>query len=406
MIPFSPPRIDEKTIESVVDALQSGWITTGPKTKLFEEKIAEYVGGDAVVALSSATAGLQLILHWLGIKEGDEVIVPAYTYCATANVVKHTGATPVMVDVNSSDFNINIEAVKEAITPRTKAIIPVDIGGLPVDYDELFQLVNSLEVLAKFSPTTDVQRQMGRITIVSDSAHSIGATYKGRNAGMLADVSSFSFHAVKNLTTAEGGAVVFNVADKFNHQELQKQFKTSSLHGQTKDAFSKMQVGAWRYDVVEAGFKCNMTDIHAAIGLVEIDRYEETLRKRKEIFDYYTERLKSYSWANPPIYETNDKTSSYHLYLLRINNCTEEQRNKIIEEISKKEVAVNVHYLPLPMLSFYKNLGYNINDFPTAFNNYKCEISLPVWYNLSKQQMETVVNTVIESVEKVLSIND
>ncbi len=402
MIPFSPPRIDEKTIESVVDALQSGWITTGPKTKLFEEKIADYVGGDAVVALSSATAGLQLILHWMGIKEGDEVIVPAYTYCATANVVKHTGATLVMVDVNSNDFNINIEAIKKAITTKTKAIIPVDIGGLPVDYDELFQLVNSLEVLAKFSPSTEVQRQMGRIIIVSDSAHSIGAVYKGKKAGMLADISSFSFHAVKNLTTAEGGAVVFNVADKFDHKELQKQFKTSSLHGQTKDAFSKMQVGAWRYDVVEAGFKCNMTDLQAAIGLVEIDRYEDTLRKRKEIFDYYTERLSQYDWANTPVYETADKTSSYHLYLLRINNCTEEQRNKIIEEISKKEVAVNVHYLPLPMLSYYKNLGYDIKNYPTAFENYKSEISLPVWYNLSKEQMKTVADTVIESVENVL----
>ena len=402
MIPFSPPRIDDKTIASVIEALKSGWITTGPKTKLFEEKIAEYVGGDAAVALNSATAGLQLILNWLGIQEGDEVIVPAYTYCASANVVIHAGATPVLVDVNSSDFNINIGAIKKAITPKTKAIIPVDIAGLPVDYDEIYQLINSTEIKALFSPRTSVQEKMGRITIVSDSAHSIGAIYKNKKAGMIADLSSFSFHAVKNLTTAEGGAVVFNVADKFNHQELQKQFKTSSLHGQTKDAFSKMQVGAWQYDVVEAGFKCNMTDLHAAIGLVEIDRYEETLAKRKAIFDYYSDRLKSFKWANIPTYETKDKTSSYHLYLLRIVDYSEEQRNSIIQKISEKEVAVNVHYLPIPMLSFYKNLGYNINDFPNAYNNYKNEISLPVWYNLTEEQMEIVISTVINAVEEVI----
>lgn len=403
MIPFSPPRIDDKTIASVTEALKSGWITTGPKTKKFEEEIAKFVGGDAVVALNSATAGLQLILHWLGIKEGDEVIVPAYTYCATANVVKHTGATPIMVDVNNTDFNISIESIKQAITSKTKAIIPVDIGGLPIDYDELFELIKSNEVLNLFNPSSPTQEKMGRITIVSDSAHSIGALYKNRKAGMLADLSSFSFHAVKNLTTAEGGAVVFNVADKFDHTELQKQFKTSSLHGQTKDAFSKMQVGAWRYDVVEAGFKCNMTDLQAAIGLVEIERYAETLAKRKLIFDYYTNRLNQYEWANTPIYETETKTSSYHLYLLRINNCSEEQRNEIIQKISEQEVAVNVHYLPLPMLSFYKNLGYKIENYPTTFNNYKCEISLPVWYNLTHEQMETVVSTVINAVEEVLS---
>lgn len=402
MIPFSPPRIDDKTIASVIEALKSGWITTGPKTKLFEEKVAEYVGGDAAVALNSATAGLQLILNWLGIKEGDEVIVPAYTYCASANVVIHAGARPILVDVNTSDFNINLEAIKKAITPRTKAIIPVDIAGLPIDYDELYELINSPEIKEQFSPKTPIQEKMGRITIISDSAHSIGAIYKNKKAGMLADISSFSFHAVKNLTTAEGGAVVFNVADKFDHQLLQKQFKTSSLHGQTKDAFSKMQVGAWQYDVIEAGFKCNMTDLHAAIGLVEIDRYEETLAKRKVIFDYYSKRLSTHKWANVPIYETADKTSSYHLYLLRIIDCSEEQRNTIIQKISEKEVAVNVHYLPIPMLSFYKGLGYNIDDFPNTYNNYKNEISLPVWYNLTEEQMEEVISTVINAVEEVL----
>lgn len=403
MIPFSPPRIDDKTIKSVTDALKSGWITTGPKTKLFEEKIATFIGGDAVVALNSATAGLKLILNWLGVKKGDEVIVPAYTYCATANVIKHTGATPIMVDVNTTDFNINIDAVKKAITTKTKAIIPVDIGGLPIDYDELFDVVNSKEIKNMFRPNNKIQETMGRITIISDSAHSIGAIYKNKKAGMIADLSSFSFHAVKNLTTAEGGAVAFNVNDKFDHKELQKQFKTSSLHGQTKDAFSKMQVGAWKYDIVEAGFKCNMTDLQAAIGLVEIDRYEETLAKRKYIFDFYSNRLKKYAWANIPVYETKDKTSSFHLYLLRIIDCTEEQRDEIIQKISKENVSVNVHYIPMPMLSFYKNLNYNIKEYPNSYNNYKNEISLPVWYNLTDEQMEKVLSTLINSVEEVIN---
>lgn len=400
MIPFSPPRIDQKTIDEVTEALLSGWITTGPKTRQFEENLAKFIGTDHAVALNSATAGLQLILHWLGIGPGDEVIVPAYTYCATANVVIHAGAKPIMVDVNSDDFNINVGAIKNAITPQTKAIIPVDIAGMPADYTEIFDLINSVSHL--FSPNNSVQEKFGRIILISDSAHSIGAKYKGKNAGTLADVSSFSFHAVKNLTTAEGGAVVFNVADKFNHEELKKQFKVSSLHGQTKDAFSKSQIGAWRYDVVEAGFKCNMTDLQAAIGLVELDRYFETLERRKEIFDRYTQKLNQFDWAITPIYETQDKTTSYHLYMLRIKGCTEEQRDQIITAIGEKEVAVNVHYLPVPMLSYYKQLGYSIKNYPTTFENYKHEITLPVYYNLTNNQVDEVLDAVISSVQKIL----
>jgi len=399
MIPFSPPRIDEKTIAEVTEALRSGWISTGPKTRLFEERLAEYLGTDHVVALGSATAGLQLILHWLGIGEGDEVIVPAYTYCATANVVIHSGATPVMVDV-LDDFNMDPEAVAAAITPNTKAVIPVDISGLPADYDRLFEVLESKRSI--FQPKGEVQETLGRIMLISDSAHSIGAKYKGQTAGMIADMSSFSFHAVKNLTTAEGGAVVFNVADKFNHEKLKQQFKISSLHGQTKDAFSKVQIGAWRYDIVEAGFKCNMTDLQAAIGLVELERYEDTLARRKAIFDRYSERLSQCDWANVPIYQTEDKTSSYHLYLLRINNATEEQRDAIIHKIGEKQVAVNVHYIPVPMLSFYKGKGYDIANYPTTYNNYKGEITLPVWYNLTDEQVDTVLDAVITSVEEVM----
>jgi dTDP-4-amino-4,6-dideoxygalactose transaminase len=318
MIPFSPPRIDQKTIDAVTESLQSGWISTGPKTKQFEENLATYLQTDHMVCLNSATAGMQLILNWLGIQPGDEVIVPAYTYCATANVVIHRGATPVMVDINSDDFNINVEAIKAAITDKTKAIISVDVGGVPVDYDEINALIRSSEVVSKFTPRTEIQEQLGRIMFVSDAAHSIGAKYKGKYTGHQADMSSFSFHAVKNLTTAEGGAVIFNVADKFEHETLKKKFKVSSLHGQTKDAFSKLQIGAWRYDVIEAGYKCNMTDLNAAIGLVELDRYDESLARRKSIFDQYTEGLSSHNWALTPFYEDEEKTTSYHLYQLRI----------------------------------------------------------------------------------------
>ena len=400
MIPFSPPRIDQKTIDEVTDALKSGWISTGPKTKKFEENLAEYLGTDHVVALGSATAGLQLILHWLGIGEGDEVIIPAYTYTATANVVTHTGATPVMVDVNAEDFNINCKAVENAITERTKVIIPVDIAGMPADYDKLYDIINQNRDL--FKANNDIQKKFGRIILASDSAHSIGANYKGKKAGLIADMSSFSFHAVKNLTTAEGGAVVFNVADKFNHDELKKRFKISSLHGQTKDALSKVQIGAWRYDVIEAGFKCNMTDLQAAIGLVELERYEQTLNRRKEIFDRYTEGLAKYSWANTPIYGTEEKTSSFHLYMLRINNCSEVQRDTIINKIGEKQVAVNVHYIPLPMLTYYKERGYNINDYPITYDNYHNEITLPVWFNLTNEQIDSVIQAIAESVDEVL----
>ncbi len=403
MIPFSPPRIDQKTIDSVTEALQSGWISTGPKTKLFEEKLAEYLNTDHVVCLNSATAGMQLILNFLGIKEGDEVIVPAYTYCATANVVIHRGAIPVIVDVNSEDFNINVNAVKNAITENTKAIIAVDIAGFPADYDELKKVVTDPEILKLFKPANEAQEKLGRIMLVSDAAHSIGAKYKGEFTGHQADMSSYSFHAVKNLTTAEGGAVCFNVADKFDHATLKQQFKVSSLHGQTKDAFSKVQIGAWRYDVIEAGYKCNMTDLQAAIGLVELDRYTDTLARRKSIFDQYTKGFSSKEWAITPTYETPNKISSYHLYMLRIKGISEDQRDEIINEIGQHQVAVNVHYIPIPMLTFYKSKGYNIDDFPITYQNFECEITLPVFYNLTDEQVERVIKTVSNAVNKIIT---
>ena len=401
MIPFSPPRIDDKTIAEVTDALQSGWITTGPKTKLFEEKLAAFIGVKHVVCLNSATAGMQLILNWLGIKKGDEVIVPAYTYCATANVVIHAGAKPVMVDVNEDDFNISINAVRNAITPKTKAIIAVDIAGYPADYDELHQLVRENQINSLYNPENSVQQKLNRIAIVADAAHSIGAIYNGARTGNQADMSSFSFHAVKNLTTAEGGAVAFNLKE-FSSQELQQKFKVSSLHGQTKDAFSKNQIGAWKYDVVEAGFKCNMTDLQAAIGLVELKRYEETLARRKTIFEKYQNAFSKKAWAKVPLFSSNNKTSSYHLYMLRIKDISEEKRDVIIAKTSEKEVAVNVHYLPLAMLTYYRNKGYAINDYPQTYENFKAEITLPVYYNLTDSQVETVINAVVESVEEVI----
>ena len=398
MIPFSPPRIDAATVAEVTAALTSGWITTGPRVKKLEDNLAAYCGIHNVLCVSSNSAGLELMLRWFGVGAGDEVIVPAYTYCATANVVVHCGAKPVLVDVGDN-FCIDIENVRRAITPRTKVIMPVDLGGLPCDYDELNALVREPGVTAQFTPRTDEQRQLGRILILADAAHSVGAHYKGKAAGALTDLGVFSFHAVKNLTTAEGGAICLNLPAPFDNEQLYKRLRVMSLHGQSKDALAKTQIGGWRYDGTEAGFKCNMTDVLAAIGLVELQRYDtENLPKRKWIFDTYTKAFSQYPQFKVPVYETAEKTSSYHLYLLRINNITEEERDKIIQRISEQEVSVNVHYLPLPMLSYYKKEGYDIANYPITYRNYACEITLPVYYDLTPEQVETVIQAVINAV--------
>ncbi len=403
MIPFSPPRIDEKIILEVVDALRSGWITTGPKTKLFEKKITEFTGAHATVCLNSGTAAMELMLSWFGVGPGDEVIIPAYTYTATANAVVHSGATPVMCDVRKDDFNIDVAKIGKLITEKTKVIIPVDIGGWPCDYDELNELIRTPEINSKFTPNTEVQELLGRIMILADGAHSIGAMYKGKKSGTLADATAFSFHAVKNLTTAEGGAISLMLPKRFDAQRMYNDLNIKSLHGQTKDAFAKVQKGGWRYDVVEAGYKYNMTDILASIGLVELERYkDDTLVKRKHIFDRYNELLSKYKWAWTPVNESDEKISNNHLYLLRIKDITEHQRNLIIFEISNLDVSVNVHYQPLPMLSFYKHRGYKMIDYPVSFDNYKQEISLPIYYDLTDDQIETVVNAVASAVKKVL----
>lgn len=403
MIPFSPPHIDQKIIDEVVDTLKSGWITTGPKTKRFEKEISAYCGNASTLCLNSATAGLEIMLRWFGVGPGDEVILPAYTYSATANVVMHCGAKPVFVDVKP-DFNINPKEVEKAITPNTKVIMPVDFGGYPCDYDELNALVNNTQIKTMFKANTPEQKQLGRILILSDAAHSFGAWYKGKRAGSLTDVSVFSFHAVKNLTTAEGGAVALNLPQPFNNEEVYKYLCVKTLHGQNKDALAKTIPGNWRYDIVEAGYKMNMTDIMASIGLVELSRYDaETLPKRKQIYDAYTNAFSKYSWAITPEYETANKTSSYHVYALRINGASEAQRDAIIAKIFEKQVSVNVHFIPVPKMSFYVAQGYDVNNYPQTVAQYQNEISLPVWVDLTSEQIETVIQSVISSVGEVIS---
>lgn len=400
MIPFSPPRIDQRVIDEVTAALQSGWITTGPRTKLFEQKISAYCGCKTTVAVNSWTAGMEVLLRWWGVGPGDEVIIPVYTYCASANVVLHTGATPVMVDISGEDFNISVEKINAAITEKTKVIMPVDISGYPCDYDAIYALVEAKRTL--FSPTNEKQEKLGRILVAADAAHSFGATYKGKVSGAIADVTCFSFHAVKNLTTAEGGAICFNLPDGFDHEEIYKEFCIKILHGQSKDALAKAQKGAWRYDVLEPGFKCNMTDLQAAIGLIELERYQENLDRRKTIFDAYDDGFKQTSWAITPVHQTVDKKTCYHLYQLRIADVSEDQRDAIIQEIFEQDVSVNVHFQPLPLLTAYKNLGYKMDDYPEAWNKYSTEISLPVYFNLSDEQVQQVINAVKTAVLKIL----
>jgi dTDP-4-amino-4,6-dideoxygalactose transaminase len=323
------------------------------------------------------------------------VILPVYTYCASANVILHTGATPVFVDVNAADFNLSLEKVAEKITAKTKVIMPVDLGGLPCDYAELYKLIEQKKDL--FKAASPQQEKLGRILLAADAAHSFGALYQGKRVGSIADITVFSFHAVKNLTTAEGGAISFHLPADFDHDEIYKTFNIKILHGQSKDALAKTQKGAWRYDVLEPGFKCNMTDIQAAIGLIELGRYQENLDRRKQIFEQYDHAFKNTSWAWTPLYEKQEKISSYHLYQLRIKEITEAQRDAIIQEIFEHDVAVNVHFQPLPLLSAYKNLGYQITDFPQAYANYSTEISLPVYYDLNDEQVMQVIAAVLAS---------
>ncbi len=394
MIPFSPPHIDDKIVDEVAAALKSGWITTGPRTKKLEKLLADYCDVSNVLCVSSNSAGMELMLHWFGIGPGDEVIVPAYTYTATAAVVLHCGATPVMVDINPN-FLISVENIRKAITANTKAIIPVDITGYPCDYDEIMALVECDEIKPLFHPNNEIQKQLGRILVMSDCAHSLGAKYKGKRIGTQADLSVFSFHAVKNLTTAEGGAIAINLPAPFDPEEIYRHLCAYSLHGQTKDALAKTQIGNWRYDVLEAGYKCNMTDVAAAMGLVELPRYDaEILKRRKEIFEAYTAAFQDNERFEIPEYRSADKESSYHIYALRLKNATEAERDEVMQRIFAQKVTVNVHYIPLPMLTAYKNRGYKMSDYPVAYENYTREISLPVYYDLTDEQVAQVIAAV------------
>lgn len=402
-IPFSPPYIDKAVINEVVDSLRSGWITSGPKVKALEEEIKVFSGAKEVLCVNSWTSGAIMMLRWLGVKAGDEVIVPAYTYSATALAVLHAGAKPVMVD-SGTDFNISVEAIRNAVTPKTKAIIPVDIAGFPCDYDRIMQLVNEPEIHDLFQASSPVQEKLGRILVMNDAAHSLGAYYtRNQRTGCETDIAIFSLHAVKNVTTAEGGAICLNLLEPFDNAELYKELRMMSLNCQTKDAFSKSKAGGWRYDIVGLGMKINMADVNAAIGLAQIREYPELLKERKRVFNIYSEGFADCDWALLPPSVDREKESSYHIYALRIKGFTEEQRDRMIDEIAKSEVAVNVHFIPMPMLSFFHSLGYDIKDYPQAYENFKGEISLPIYPQLNEEQLQFIIKVVKKAYCKVVN---
>lgn len=400
-IPFSPPYIDESVISEVVDSLRSGWITTGPKVKALEQEICRLTGATETLCVNSWTSGAIMMLHWLGVKEGDEVIIPAYTYCATALAVMWAGAKPVMVDINE-DFSISIEGIRKAITPATKAIIPVDIAGWPCNYEKIMALVSEPEIKSIFNPSSPVQEKLGRILVMSDSAHSIGSFYGGKRAGTESDIVVFSLHAVKNVTTAEGGAICLNMPAPFDNAELYRELRLMTLNCQTKDAFTKSKAGGWRYDIVGKGLKYNMADVNAAIGLAQIRQYDNMLAERKRVFTSYTLTLSKYDWAIIPPIKSNDRETSYHVYPLRIKGISEEQRDEIIKKISEQEIAVNVHFVPLPMLTLFKNEGYDIKDYPQSYANYCNEISLPVYPQLTDEAVRMVADAVISAYNEVV----
>lgn len=388
-IPFSPPDISEEEINEVVDTLRSGWITTGPKTKLFERKIAEHTKTARAACLNSATAAMEMTLRLLGIGEGDEVITSAYTYSASASVIHHVGAKIVLVDTAKDSFEMDYEKLSQAITEKTKAIIPVDIAGVMCDYEKIFKVVNEKQAL--FKPSNELQEAFGRVVIVADAAHSFGAEYKGKRSGEVADFSCFSFHAVKNLTTAEGGTVTWRDIPGFDNEDIYNQFMLLSLHGQSKDALSKTKPGAWEYDIIYPAYKCNMTDIMAALGLAQFERYSELLERRKQIINIYDKGLKDCNVQTLDHFG-DDFSSSGHLYLVRLLGKDEIYRNMVIEKMAEKGIATNVHYKPLPMHTAYKNLGFDIKHFPNAFNMYKNEITLPLHTLLTDEQVGYVVN--------------
>ncbi len=392
-IQFSPPDIAEEEIEEVIAALKSGWITTGPKTKEFERQITEYCGSEKTVCLSAATTALEMTLRVLGIGEGDEVIVPAYTYTASCSVICHVGATPVMVDSQPDREEMDYEKMADAITDKTKAIIPVDIAGILCDYDKIFEVIESKKDL--FCPSNEIQKAFNRIIVVADSAHGFGALQNGKKSGTLADFTTFSFHAVKNLTTAEGGAVTWKSHDGLDSEKIYKDYQIYSLHGQTKDALEKTQKGSWEYDILIPAYKCNMTDIQAAIGLGQLKRYDEMLKRRHEIVKRYEKAFEN-TRVIVPEHTGDNHTSSGHLYLARLEGVGLSERNEIIVKMEECGISTNVHYKPLPLLTAYKNLGFDIKDYPNAYALFENEISLPIYTTLTDEEVDYIASNLLE----------
>ena len=387
-IEFSPPDITQLEIDEVVDTLKSGWITTGPKTKRLEQELSVFTNTDKTVCLNSATAAMELTLRLLGVGAGDEVITCAYTYTASASVIHHVGAKIVLVDCNKEDKFMDLDALENAITEKTKVIIPVDLAGKPCKYDEIFEIVERKKSL--FKPNNKLQEKIGRVIVMADAAHSLGAVYKGKSSGSIADFTCFSFHAVKNFTVAEGGSVTWNRNLGLNDDEVYREFQLLSLHGQSKDALSKTKLGSWEYDIVAPNYKCNLTDIASGIGLAQLKRYPSLLKRRFEIVERYNKGFEG-TRIKPFIHFEEDRKSCCHLYIVNIEGASEEDRNEIIVKMAERGIATNVHYKPLPMHTAYKNLGFDIKDYPNAFDNYKSEITLPLHTLLTDEQVDYII---------------
>ena len=387
-IEFSPPDITQLEIDEVVDTLKSGWITTGSKTKKLEQELSVFTNTDKTVCLNSATAAMELTLRLLGVGAGDEVITCAYTYTASASIIHHVGAKIVLVDCNKEDKFMDLDALENAITEKTKVIIPVDLAGKPCKYDEIFEIVERKKSL--FKPNNKLQEKIGRVIVMADAAHSLGAVYKGKPSGSIADFTCFSFHAVKNFTVAEGGSVTWNRNLGLNDDEVYREFQLLSLHGQSKDALSKTKLGSWEYDIVAPNYKCNLTDIASGIGLAQLKRYPSLLKRRFEIVERYNRGFEG-TRIKPFIHFEEDRKSCCHLYIVNIEGASEEDRNEIIVKMAERGIATNVHYKPLPMHTAYKNLGFDIKDYPNAFNNYKSEITLPLHTLLTDEQVDYII---------------
>ena len=398
-IPFSPPDISEEEINEVIDTLKSGWITTGPKTKELERRLSEFTNTPKTVCLNSATAALELTLRVLGIGEGDEVIVPAMTYTASCSVIYHVGAKAVIIDIAEDSHEMDYDALADAITENTKAVIPVDLAGIPCDYDKIFEVVESKKHL--FKANSEYQEKLGRVAVVADGAHALGSTYKGKKIGSVADFTTFSFHAVKNFTTAEGGSVTWKENENFDNEELYREYQIYSLHGQTKDALAKTKAGSWEYDIVIPGYKCNLTDIAASIGSVQLDRYPKLLERREDIIDQYNKGFEG-TRITALSHNSDSYKSCGHLYITHVEGATFEQRGEIIVKMAERGISCNVHYKPLPLLTAYKNLGFEIENYPNAYNYYVKEITLPLHTRLSDEDVDVIIENFKEIVEEVV----